>query len=459
MKHLICIFSLFFAVGAVAEPVTLIVDFDDDATPDDVFETEREIGASLKREENFSAWKIATVVVDSSRIDELIDSLDSDWDIENVEVSNIYTIPENEEVVSKGLTAYDSATNAPSNGAPFDKPNDKDYARQRWHFDMINLEKAWKFSTGKGAVVAILDTGVSDGRDNSHPRIGDLANTCFVEGRNFVDNNDNPYDIQSHGTHVASSVAESTNNKIGGVGVAFNACIMPMKVLSDRGSGMTQDIALAIRAATDNGAHIINMSLGGGGHSQILADAVEYAANNNVLVFCAAGNGSRDRIEYPAAYDGCQAISSVGPSGKLAYYSSHGRGGEGVFIASPGGDKQSHGDDGAVWQSTVNPDNAKQWLMAAYQGTSMATPIAAGSAALLVSFYLSEDGDYDAEEVLDVMAATAQDKNDEYKYGAGILDVAAALESANSTDWNNALLALALSGGMLFVVRRVRRRA
>lgn len=463
MKILAFVASMMLAFSVSAEPESLtriIIDFDDDATAEDVRETEEELGTTLYKEEDFSAWKIATAYIDPSTASEVIEEIASDWDVENVERSQVYTVPEVADV--HGYNMQWSDEGGAYGKAPFNKPNDEYYAKngkQKWHFDLIGLEQAWQHSTGQGAVVAILDTGVSSGKDPNYPRVGDLKNTCFVDGYNFVDNNKNPYDKQSHGTHVASSVAESTNNEIGGVGVAFEACIMPMKVLSDRGSGYTEDIALAIRKATDAGAHVINMSLGGGGYSKIMEEAVQYAAENNVLVFCAAGNGSRDQIEYPASYDGCLAVSSVGPDGKLAYYSSYGKGGEGVRFASPGGNKRDFGDDGGVWQSTVNPQNAKQWGMFPYQGTSMATPIAAGVGALLVSYFLEEDGGYDRDKVVSIMEDSASERGDAYRYGAGVVHAGRALEAADSADTKATLTALALSAAAFFLVRRMRRKS
>ena len=133
-------------------------------------------------------------------------------------------------------------------------PNDTCF-RYQWHLRQIGLPDAWKLGQGKGVIVAVIDTGVT--------RVGDLAETKFVPGYNFIANNDNAADDHGHGTHVAGTIAQSTNNKLGVAGVAFGVSIMPIKVLSARGSGSMAGIAQGIRWAADHGAHVINMSLGG----------------------------------------------------------------------------------------------------------------------------------------------------------------------------------------------------
>jgi len=415
-------------------PVTLLVDFEDDATLADIKETEEELGRHLvPNSVMFHGTKLMRVTVDASEADELMAKIRNDWDIEAVELSQTY-----ETLRSEG----------------FDVPNDPFWPQQAWHMDMIGLREAWNYSTGEGVTVAIVDTGIS-GEKSKYPMVPDLKQTCMVPGYNFVDDNNDPYDRNSHGTHVGSSVAESTNNNLGGVGIAYDACLMPLKVLSDSGSGYTEDIAEAIIWATNNGAQVINMSLGGGGYSQVMQNAIDHAVKNNVLVLCAAGNSGRAKIEYPAAQDGCLAIASVGPDGNLAPYSSHGEGGEGIFLASPGGNMRDFGPEGGVWQSTVDRNDPHKWGMFPYQGTSMATPIAAGSTALVVSALLEKNGDYDREDVIQILASAATDKNDNFRYGHGIVNVAEAVKDVKGSAVTFQILAAFIFAGLVaFVASR-----
>lgn len=425
------IFALLLAMPLTASPVKLIVDFNDNASRVDISETEDALGVDLvPNSVMFRSTKITTVTVDSNDAPRLIAKIDGDSDIQSVEISQRYK--------------------ATSDGADFDIPNDPYLTKQAWHFDLINLPQAWRVGTGKGAVVAVLDTGVT-GPNGKYPQVPDLKNTCFVNGYDFSADTEDPYDVYGHGTHVASTIAESTNNALGGVGIAFNACIMPVKVLSDSGSGDTADIAEGIRFAADNGAHVINMSLGGGGYSQVMQDAITYAVEKNVLIFCAAGNTGREIIEYPAGMEGCLAISSVGPDRKLAPYSSYGMDAKderGIFVAAPGGNMRDFGNDGGVWQSTINPENPNEWGMYPYQGTSMATPMAAGSAALLVSIL---GPGVDREDVMLYMTSTADDIDDKTKYGAGILNVGAAAQAAVS-DGGRSKVAVALATVLFILV-------
>ena len=171
-------------------------------------------------------------------------------------------------------------------------PNDPDYSKQ-WNFRDINIESAWKETKGQGITVAVIDTGVS--------KVPDLQLTKFVKGYDFVSDREDASDDNGHGTHVAGTIAQSTNNGYGVAGIAYEAKIMPLKVLSKGGGGTVADIAEAIRFATDNGADVINMSLGGGGASKIMQEAIDYAYSKKVVIIAAAGNANQNAALTKAA--------------------------------------------------------------------------------------------------------------------------------------------------------------
>ena len=162
---------------------------------------------------------------------------------------------------------------APAPGSAF--PNDACFKYQ-WHMNQIGMTDAWKRGNGKGAVVAVIDTGVT--------KVADLGDTKFVAGYNFVANTSDAADDHGHGTHVAGTIAQATNNRIGVAGVAYGATIMPLKVLSARGSGSVAGIAQAIRWAADHGANVINMSLGGPMAVGTMGSAVKYARDKGIRV-------------------------------------------------------------------------------------------------------------------------------------------------------------------------------
>src|SRR6185503_11606345 len=200
------------------------------------------------------------------------------------------------------------------------QPNDPQYGKQ-WNLPLINMPQAWEKSKGKGVVVAVLDTGIAYEDFEDFKIVPDLKGAKFAKGYDFVNDDEHANDDHGHGTHVAGTVAQATNNKEGVAGMAFEATLMPVKVLDHFGRGTSADIADAIRWAADNGANVINMSLGGGGYSSVMANAVAYARKKGVTVICAAGNGGAGRVEYPAAYPGAVAVAAVGPEGVKAPYS------------------------------------------------------------------------------------------------------------------------------------------
>lgn len=288
-------------------------------------------------------------------------------------------------------------------------PNDPDYSKQ-WNLRSINVESAWEETKGAGVTVAVIDTGVS--------RVPDLEQTKFVEGYDFVNDKVDADDDNGHGTHVAGTIAQSTNNNYGVAGIAYEASIMPLKVLSAYGGGTIADIAEAIRFAADNGADVINMSLGGGGESDVLKDAVDYAYGKGVVVVAAAGNENRNSASYPARFPHVISVAATGPSGERAPYSNFGAG---VDIAAPGGS-----EEGKIIQETIDPETGASAFLG-FQGTSMASPHVAGVAAMIRA-----SGVENPDEVLNVLKQSVRKVQEDplNHFGAGHLDAAAAVKVA-----------------------------
>ncbi|AKF82068.1 peptidase S8 [Myxococcus fulvus 124B02] len=327
-------------------------------------------------------------------------------------------------------------------------PNDPEYARQ-WNLQMIDMPKAWERSRGKGVVVAVLDTGIAYEDHEDFKQVPDLKGVKFVSGYDFVNDDEHANDDHGHGTHVAGTIAQATNNGEGVAGVAFEATLMPVKVLNHFGGGTTADIADAIRFAADKGVNVINMSLGGGGYSQVMAQAVEYARKKGVTVVAAAGNGGRAHVEFPAAYPGAVAVSAVGPERSLAPYSSYGKE---LDIAAPGGDKR-RGDAGGIIQNTIDPRDVSRSVYASYQGTSMATPHVAAVAAMLYS--AGAKGPDEVEKALYAGATKVADQAWTEQYGHGLLNAEASLASLGGgmSRWPPLYWALALLAFVLLTLR------
>ena len=329
----------------------------------------------------------------------------------------------------------------------FWSPNDPYYSYQ-WDLDNpvyggIQMEQAWGIQTGSASVVvAVVDTGVAyENYSKLRKRYylaPDLANTVFVPGYDFVENDTHPNDDNSHGTHVTGTIAQSTDNGLGVAGIAFNTAIMPVKVLDRYGSGTYADVADGIVWATDHGADIISLSLGGSSPSSTLEGAVKYAYDHGVTVIAAAGNDGSSRLSYPAAYDDCViAVGATRYDETLAYYSNYGTS---LDLVAPGGDTRvdQNGDghvDG-ILQNTFNPNtkNTGDFGYWFFQGTSMATPHVSGVAALL----LAQGNAGTPDEVRTALQETAEDlgaPGRDNTYGWGLVNAYAALQwNAGPTD-------------------------
>jgi serine protease len=288
-------------------------------------------------------------------------------------------------------------------------PNDPEYSKQ-WNFRNINIEQAWDETKGQGTTVAVIDTGVS--------QVPDLKLTNFVKGYDFVNDKDDASDDNGHGTHVAGTIAQSTNNGYGVAGIAYQASIMPLKVLSGSGGGTIADIAEAIKFAADNGATVINMSLGGAGASSMMEEAIKYAHNKGVVIVAAAGNEARNSASYPARYPDVISVSATDAAGHKASYSNFGAG---VDISAPGGS-----ETGKILQNTVDPSTGES-VFVGFQGTSMAAPHVAGVAALIRA-----SGVEDPNEVSAILKQSSRKVQEDHlnHFGAGHLDAGAAVKLA-----------------------------
>ena len=390
----------------------LVVDVNDNLSDDEIASLGNEYGISLH--DNSPGVKhdgnVELAEVDPSRIDDLIARLSKDPRVEAVE----------QDTVARALFT----------------PNDPMFAEQ-WHMQRAGAEQAWEYACGEGVTVAVVDTGIACYDDSGFMKGTDLARTQCVPGYNFVGKNDIAADDQGHGTHVAGTIAQTTNNGVGVAGLAHCAKLMPVKVLSARGWGTMADVADGVRWAADHGAQVINLSLGSSSKSPVVEQAVHYAYKKGVVVVAAAGNSGKS-VGYPAAYDGVIAVSATDKNDEIAWFSS--RGPE-VTIGAPGVN---------VTQQTIcEAGKNKCEQFAAFNGTSMASPHVAAAAAILVG-----QGVTDPDAVKAVLTATASPKEDKNLFGAGILETG---KAAARTHWAHvgvrfaALLAFAF-----LVIRRIK---
>jgi serine protease len=362
----------------------------------------------------------------------------------------------------------------PSAAVPQGTPNDTYFSRLQWNFSIIGLPSAWDINAGGSAsvIVAIVDTGITTVKQNiTFPLYTgsaienvslafdvnpDMPTSRLVSPRDFVfmGASGPVLDMDGHGTHVASTAAEQTNNSLLLAGVAYNTRVMPVKVcvgywemmianamegrsgyLVAPDDGFCPDDAVAggIRYAADNGAKVINLSLGGEGQSPAERSAILYAVSRGAFVSMSMGNDfeNGNPTNYPAAeapsIEGAMSVGAVGKSLTRAYYSSTG---SYIEVVAPGGNDRDPGtgeDEGFIWQSTLlftdqSPSLAvprfDRYEAIGYEGTSMSAPHVAGLAALL----MSQSSSYTPAVVEALVKATAKDlgaagKDNDFGYG------------------------------------------
>jgi serine protease len=353
---------------------------------------------------------------------------------------------------------------------PMFTPNDPMYSRQ-WNYPALDMERAWDINPGatSDVVVAVLDSGVAfrSGvfRFNARafgivngpmfPALGaidvpfaaapDLGSPDrFVAPRNFIWNDNNPLDLDGHGTHVAGTVGQLTNNSVGVAGMAFNVRIMPVKVIDTEWDfifnspfqGTDDVVARGVRYAADNGAKVLNMSIGRSGPpAPAVQEAIQYAVSRGAFVVVAAGNDflNGNPTERPAdvapLFEGMVAVAAIGRDRSRARYSSTG---SYVELSAPGGDQVRDGLAGGVLQQTFDRDVTETFLQGVsryraprfdvfvydfFQGTSMATPHVSGFAALLVQQGITSPAAIEAIMKRYATDLGASGRDDEYGYG------------------------------------------
>lgn len=272
------------------------------------------------------------------------------------------------------------------------------------YLDTVRLPHAWDVAQGTGAVIAVLDTGVAATHEDLVGRV--------LPGRDFVNGDTDASDDHGHGTMVAGVAAAHGNNGIGIVGAAWDARVLPVKVLGSAGTGSDSAVASGVTWAADQGADVINLSLAGPDPSPVLLAALQYAVAHGSVVVVAAGNAGTEAAQYPAAYaaqvPGVLTVTATDDQGALADLSSWG---DATSVAAPG-------------IEVVGP-----WYQGGYaygSGTSLAAPLVSGVAAMLAA----QNPGWSPAQVGERVQATGRDagpRGVDPFYGRGVLDAGAAL--------------------------------
>ena len=322
----------------------------------------------------------------------------------------------------------------------------------QWNFlaeHGVNAPDAWQHLIdagrpgGRGVRIAVLDSGVAYANRGRFRRSPDLGSTRFAAGRDFVDRDRRALDENGHGTHVASTIAESTNNGIGLTGLAYGATIIPVRVLDEHGEGDAARIARAIRWSARRKVDIINLSLEFGTDVRAkeipsLLDALAYAERRGVLVVGAAGNEGDRIVAFPARSSRVLAVGATTEHGCLSDFSNLGRG---LDLVAPGGGTDAMVRDpncrpdqtpgGPIYQVTFAGASLRRFGMPnVYEGTSMAAPHVSAAAALVMASGVVGRKPSPAA-VVARLRQTARDLGPagvDERYGAGMIDAAAATD-------------------------------
>lgn len=281
-------------------------------------------------------------------------------------------------------------------------PNDPGWGNQ-YNLTAIHAPQGWMLNTGEVWVtIAILDSGV----DLTHPDIF----VRILPGYDFVNNDSAPQDDNGHGTHVAAIAAASSNNAVGISGVNWGANILPVKVLNASGNGTYANVAAGIVWATDHGAQVINLSLGGAASSFVLNDAVNYAYQNGVVLVASTGNAGIPAVLYPAAYEPVIAVGATDSTNAWAGFSNYG---SEVDVVAPGVNIYSAFPGGGYGYRS---------------GTSMSAPHVSGLAALL--WGIPGNGPANIRNIIEATSLDLGDPGWDPYFGNGLIQMDSAILSA-----------------------------
>jgi serine protease len=342
--------------------------------------------------------------------------------------------------------------------APF-VPNDPgrgngtDWRDLQWNFASefgVNAPIAWantraaRAPGGKGAVVAVIDSGAAYLNAGRFRRAPDLYKKRFVKPYDFIDNDRTPLDEDGHGTHVTGTIAQATNNKLGVTGLAYGVSIMPLRVLDENGDGDGSDLVRALRYAARNGADVANMSVEFTSDLKAadipeVVSAMRYAHSKGVVLVGVSGNGSEARVSYPGRYSRAIAVGGTTVGGCLADYSNEG---SGLDIVAPGGGQDASPDDSDWDRDHCDPSRRSRLIyqqtlwggvskfdLVGFEGTSEAAPHVTAAAALVVATMRAAGGKPTPTAVQQRLQTTARDLGApgyDKRYGHGLLNAAAA---------------------------------
>jgi serine protease len=352
-------------------------------------------------------------------------------------------------------------TGAPPQWVPDDPGSSgiaQGWEKLQWNFLPgvgVNAPEAWANllavhrAGARGVVIAVLDTGIAYRNWHQFRKSPDFRWTRFVDPWDFVANNRFPLDREGHGTFVTGTIAESTNNAFGLTGLAYNASIMPVRVLDQNGYGDASTIAKGIRYAVREGAQVINLSLEfdpsvTAGEIPSIMSAIRYAHDHGVVVVAAAGNEGSPKIAYPARAPAVISVGATTMDRCLAYYSNDG---SRLDLVAPGGGGDAYLPNDAdcnparnlpdIFQMTFgNPSRPWQFgLPGGWDGTSMAAPhVSAAAAMVIASGVIGRHPTPDA--ILSRLEQTAQPldgSSPNRYYGYGLVNVGAATAPLGST--------------------------